>query len=91
MGDGYSCNRTGQPTLANRAPIGYATLMLDLIVSLMMLAVLVLFAGAVFLWRRGDGNRASLMALLAVVISVNVVIWLAPTESGETLAGSVAE
>ena len=65
--------------------------MLDLIVSLMMLAVLVLFAGAVFLWRRGDGNRAALMALLAVVISVNVVIWLAPTESGETLAGSVAE
>jgi len=65
--------------------------MLDLIVSLMMLAALVLFAGAVFLWRRGDGKRAALMALLAVVICVNVVIWLAPTESGETLAGSVGE
>ena len=64
--------------------------MLDLIISLMMLAALALFGGAVFLLRRGDGKRAALMALLAVVISVNVVIWLAPTEGGDTLAGSVA-
>ena len=65
--------------------------MLDLIISVMMLAAIVLFAGAAFLWRRGDGKRAALMALLAVVICVNVVIWLAPTENGDTLAGSVVE
>ncbi len=64
--------------------------MLDLIISLMMLAAMALFGGSVFLLRRGDRKRGALMALLAVVISVNVVIWLAPTENGDTLAGSVA-
>lgn len=63
--------------------------MIDLVISLMMLAALVLLGGAVFLWRRGDGKRAALMAVLAVVIGVNVVIWTAPTDSGDTLAGSV--
>lgn len=64
--------------------------MTDLVLSIMMLAAVALFGGAVFLLRRGDGKRATLMALLAVVICVNVVIWLAPTESGDTLAGVAA-
>ena len=63
--------------------------MIDLVISLMMLAAFVLFGGAVFLFRRGDGKRAALMALLGVVICVNVVIWTMPTDSGESLAGSV--
>lgn len=64
--------------------------MLDFVISLMMLAVAVLAVGAVFLFRRGDRKRAGLMGFLALVVAVNVAIWLVPTESGDTLAGSVA-
>ena len=65
--------------------------MTDLVLALMMLTAFALAGGAIFLLRRGERKRAGLMALLAFVICANVVIWLAPTESGETLAGIAAE
>jgi acyl dehydratase len=64
--------------------------MIDLVISLMMLATLALAMGAVFLWRRGERKRAGLMAVLAIVIAGNVVIWTTPTENGDTLVGSAA-
>ncbi len=60
--------------------------MLDIVLSIVMLAALALIAGAVFLWRRGDRKRAGLMGFLAVIMLVNVAIWTIPTVTGETPA-----
>jgi len=62
--------------------------MTDAALSLAMLTALALMAGAVFLWRRGERQRPSLMAVLAAVMIVNVVIWSLPTKDGATLAAS---
>ncbi len=50
-----------------------------------MLTALALIAGAVFLWRRGERQRPSLMAILAAVMITNVVIWSLPNTDGQTL------
>ncbi len=62
--------------------------MTDAALSLAMLTALALVAGAVFLWRRGERQRPSLMAVLAAVMITNVVIWSLPTTDGATLAAS---
>jgi hypothetical protein len=62
--------------------------MTDAALSLAMLTALALLGGAVFLWRRGERQRPSLMAILAAVMITNVVIWSLPTTSGKTLAAS---
>jgi len=56
--------------------------MLSTVLSLLMLAMLVLVAGAAFLWRRGERKRPALMVLLALVALVNVAIWTLPDERG---------
>ncbi len=56
--------------------------MLSTVLSLLMLAMLVLVAGAAFLWRRGERKRPALMVLLALVALVNVAIWTLPDKSG---------
>ena len=53
-----------------------------------MLTALALLAGAVFLWRRGERQRPSLMAVLAAVMIMNVVIWSLPTKTGATLVNA---
>lgn len=60
--------------------------MLDLVISIVVLAGLALIAGAVVLWRRGDAKNAALMAVLAAVMFVNIAIWMIPAEGGESLA-----
>lgn len=62
--------------------------MTDTALSLAMLTALALLAGAVFLWRKGERQRPSLMAILAAVMITNVVIWSLPTTGGQTLAAS---
>lgn len=62
--------------------------MTDAALSLAMLTALALFAGAVFLWRRGERQRPSLMAILAAVMIMNVVIWSLPTTDGQTLTAA---
>lgn len=62
--------------------------MFDLVISLVILAALVLAFGAWKLWRRGEGRKAVLMAVLAAVMLANAVIWLAPTQGGASLADS---
>ena len=64
--------------------------MFDTILSIIMLAAIALVIGAVVLWRKGIGKQALLMLILAMVMVVNVAIWLVPTDSGETPA-SLAE
>ena len=60
--------------------------MIDLVLSLVILAAIALSVGAIFVYRRGQAKQAGLMSLLAVVMLVNAAIWLAPTDSGESLA-----
>jgi multidrug transporter EmrE-like cation transporter len=60
--------------------------MADLLISLFMIAGIALSVGAVIMLRRSDGKKAGLMALAALLMFGNAVIWLAPTESGASLA-----
>lgn len=58
--------------------------MLDLVLSLTVLAALALLIGAFMLWRRtGNRKQALLMVLLALVAIVNVAIWTVPDAGGE--------
>lgn len=58
--------------------------MLDTVLALTVLAAILLFFGAFFMWRRtGNRQQALLMVLLALVALVNVAIWTVPDEGGE--------
>lgn len=58
--------------------------MTDIVLSLVMLAALLLAAGAFVLWRRtGELKQPALMVLLAVIAVLNVLIWTIPTSTGE--------
>ena len=57
--------------------------MLAATLSLMMLAVFALIAGALVLWRRGERKRPALMAVLVAILIINVAIWTVPDTSGE--------
>lgn len=57
--------------------------MIETALSLMVLTVVALLAGALFLWRRGAARKqVILMLVLATVISVNVAIWTVPDRNG---------
>lgn len=64
--------------------------MLDLILSVMMLASGALGFGAYHLYRRGETRRATLMAVLACVMLANVAIWIVPGADG-TAPGDLAD
>lgn len=64
--------------------------MFDFVISLVVLAAIALFLGAIFLLRKGNTKQGVLMLVLSVVMAVNVAIWLVPTESGESLADVAA-
>lgn len=65
--------------------------MFDLILSITVLSALALLAGAFWLWRKtGTSKQAVLMAVLAVVMLVNVLIWTLPPPASE-MAGADAE
>jgi drug/metabolite transporter superfamily protein YnfA len=56
----------------------------DIVLSIVMLAALLLVAGAFVLWRRtGQVKQPALMLLLAVIAVLNVMIWTIPTRTGE--------
>ena len=49
------------------------------IISIMVLAVMALVAGAIYLWRRGAARlQIVLMLVVALVIVANIVIWAVP-------------
>lgn len=57
--------------------------MIDVVLSVLMLAALALLAGAWFLWRRtGNAKQPLLMVLLAVIAVANVAIWTVPDGDG---------
>lgn len=56
--------------------------MLDVVLSLVVLAAVALLAGAFFAYRRGHAKQAGLMVLLALVALVNVAIWTVPMADG---------
>ncbi len=58
--------------------------MTDIVLSIVMLAAVLLAAGAFVLWRRtGQLKQPALMLLLAVIAVLNVLIWTIPTRTGE--------
>lgn len=57
---------------------------LDLVLSIMALAVIALAVGAVVLWRRGGRTRQVwLMLLLAAIVAGNLALWLVPYDNGQ--------
>ena len=56
--------------------------MLNVVLSILVLAALALAGGAIVLWRRGVRKQAALMLVLAVIAIANVAIWTVPTQSG---------
>ena len=77
-------SRQGQTGAPARQEIGCAA-MLDMVLSIVMLAAVALAAGSVYLFRKGDTKRATLMAVLVVVMLVNIVIWTVPSDDGDAL------
>ena len=60
------------------------------IVSIMILAAIVLFVGAVGLWRRGASRlQIALMLVVALVIAANVAIWTLPVGDNAPLIQQV--
>ncbi|MEN7536960.1 hypothetical protein [Aurantiacibacter flavus] len=65
--------------------------MSDFVLSLVMLAAAVLVGGAYSLFRKGNTQKALLMAMLAFVMIANVVIWVVPAnDGGESLQEAAA-
>ncbi len=65
---------------------------MNIVLSLLVLLMLALIAGAFFLWKRGDSSKqAILMLLLAAVIATNIAIWTVPDRSGEAPIGRVPD
>jgi len=61
--------------------------MQDIALSLAMLMVFALPAGAWVLWKRGGSRKqVGLMLVLAVILAFNVAIWVIPTQSGQSLS-----
>lgn len=59
--------------------------MLDLVLSIVMLAAIALIAGAFLLWRRtGEVKNPALMVILAIIAIGNVLIWTVPTGDGSS-------
>ena len=56
--------------------------MLNLVLSLLVLAAFALIAGAFILFRRGFRKQAGLMVVAALVALLNVAIWTIPDSSG---------
>lgn len=66
-------------------------IMLDIALSIAVLAAIALFAGAVVAFRRGDRQKALLMAVLALIALANVTIWTLPDASGEAPLAKVGQ
>ena len=57
--------------------------MVDLVLLIVVLAAVLLLAGAFFLWKRtGEAKQPLLMVLLAVIAVGNVLLWTVPTADG---------
>ncbi|MEP5937268.1 MAG: hypothetical protein ABJ239_02980 [Erythrobacter sp.] len=58
--------------------------MMNIVLSIVMLAAIALFVGAIVMWRRGaPPKQPLLMILLALIALANVAIWTVPDSSGD--------
>ena len=65
---------------------------MDAVLSVMVLAAIVLLAGAIFLWRRGGSRRqAMLMLVLVGVIVANIAILTIPVGDGTAPVANLPE
>ena len=63
--------------------------MQDIALSLAMLMVFALPAGAIVLWKKGGSRKqVALMLVLAVVLAANVAIWVVPTREGAPISAT---
>ena len=59
--------------------------MLDIVLSIVMLAAILLLVGAYALWRRtGEAKQPLLMVVLAIIAVGNVLIWTIPDADGNS-------
>ena len=65
--------------------------MLDIVLSLLVLAALVLIVGAVILFRKAHRKQAGLMVLAALVALMNVAIWTIPDSDGRAPVDGVTD
>ncbi len=66
------------------AIIEFFTSNVNIVLTLVMLAVFALVIGAFALWRKtGSIEKPALMVILALVALANVLIWTVPTTGGE--------
>lgn len=66
--------------------------MMDIVLSIVMLAALALVAGAYALWRRtGEAKNPALMVLLAAIAVINVLLWTVPSTDGKAPVEQVKE
>ena len=66
--------------------------MLNAILSIAMLSAFLLLYGAWKRWRReGESQQMWLMVAAALVIFVNIAIWVVPDEKGQSLVTGAAE
>ncbi len=66
--------------------------MLSIALSIVMLSVFALVAGAAWLWRRpGMRKQALLMLAMAAIAAVNVAIWTVPDSQGRSPIGQIDE
>ena len=56
--------------------------MLDIALSITVLAAIALLAGAWLAWKRGQRKQAGLMLVLVAVALLNVAIWTVSDEGG---------
>lgn len=65
--------------------------MSDLVLSLLVLGVIAMCAGAWIAWRKQDRKRALLMLIAAAVMAVNVGIWTLPLPGDRSLSQEARE
>ena len=61
---------------------------MEFVLSLLVLLLVALLAGALYLWRRGGPfKQIVLMLILAAIVAANIAIWIVPDSSGEAPLG----
>ena len=58
---------------------------MEIVLSILGIAGVLLFVGAVSVARRGDKRKALLMVIAGCVLIANVVIWIIPTKEQGSL------
>ncbi|WP_366146154.1 hypothetical protein [Erythrobacter sp.] len=92
MFQGSAAARESRSRLANTSSEERAGAMMNVVLSLVMLAAFALVGGAFVLWRRtGEAKQPVLMLILAAIAVINVLIWTLPDAEGNAPVDLVGE